>query len=345
MGRSRVLLGVGCPPGIACLYDEDKLLIFGPITGRSMAVPVAPCPREKYSRVIRKALPGYTPQQISLNTQGALNLVLDVDGRFIFRFPRSERGAKLLAMECRLLPRLAQELPILIPDPFVMGSLPGARGWPFMGYKRIPGRQLRWASLTPARRRALARGLAKPLERLAAFPLATAKRLGVPGGGSKGFRGEMTDLYESLRKHGYPVIPANLREDLDRRFRHYLDSPENFEFRPTLLHGEIHSSHVLWKADRVSGISDGGFASIGDPAREFAPWAAHFGTRAVPHLMAGRVGPRDFTFLDRVAFYRLLIPIWQIRNRAWAGNFAGAKEAVGWLRRALSLPPTQGWSR
>lgn len=105
-----------------------------------------------------------------------MNIVFDVDGRFIFRFPRSERGAKLLAMDCGLLSCLSQELPILLSDPFVVGSLPGPREWPFKGYTRIPGRQLQWASLTTARRRTLARDLAKPLERLAALPSATAKR-------------------------------------------------------------------------------------------------------------------------------------------------------------------------
>ncbi|MDE1822032.1 MAG: aminoglycoside phosphotransferase family protein [Euryarchaeota archaeon] len=310
-----------------------------------MSVPVAPELRAKYSRIVREALPGYSPRRIALNAQGALNIVFDVDGRFIFRFPRAERGAKLLAMECRLLPRLARHLPLAIPEPFVVGSLPGRHEWPFMGYERIPGRQLQWARLSEPRFRALVRGLAPTFQRLATFPVREATRLGVPGGDPPTFRQEMTDLYESLKKHGYPAIPDELRSQLDGRFRAYLDAPDNFRFRPTLLHGEVHSSHVLWKTERVSGLIDWGFASIGDPARDFAPWVAHFGTRGIPQLMEGRTGPHDRTFLERLEFYRLLIPIWQIRNRAWEGNLKGAKEAVGWLRRALKLPATEGWSR
>lgn len=55
-----MLLGVGSPQKMACMHDEDKLLIFGPSTSRWMAVPVASCLRAKYTRVIRKGLPGYT---------------------------------------------------------------------------------------------------------------------------------------------------------------------------------------------------------------------------------------------------------------------------------------------
>lgn len=303
-----------------------------------------PSLRRAYEKLIRSSLPGRDPRRITLNTQGYLNVVFDVDGRHIFRFPRTERGAKLLEMELRLLPELVRRLPLRVPDPVVVGSVSG-RGWPFMAYERIPGRQLQWGRLTPIRLRTLERELTPTLEALARFPVATARRLGVPGGDPKAFHAEMTDLYRSLKKYGYPVIPERLRAELDERVRAYLDEPANFRFRPALLHGEIHSSHVLWTGEHLSGLIDWGFASLGDPAREFAPWVAHFGTRAVPRMMEGRVGPRDRTFLDRVAFYRFLLPIWQIRNRAWAGNMNEAKEAVRWLKRALRLPPSVGWSR
>lgn len=301
--------------------------------------------RRRYEQLIRKSIPNRDVRRISLNTQGALNVVFEVDRRFIFRFPRNERAAKLLEMETRLLPRLARRLSIRIPEPFLTGTVPQTPGWTFMAYERIPGRQLHWARLTSSDRRTLAQDLKRPLRELAEFSTREARRLGVPGGGPQSFRQEMVQLHESIQKYGYQVIPEQLRSQLDAKIRGYLEDPDNFRFRPVLLHNEIHSSHVLWMGGHVAGLIDWGFASVGDPAREFAPWVAHFGTRAIPGVMSGRVGPKDETFLDRVAFYRLMIPIWQIRNRTWAGNLTGANQAVGWLRRALALPPTRGWSR
>jgi aminoglycoside 2''-phosphotransferase len=299
----------------------------------------------RFESLIRLSLPDHRPRRITWIPQGSYNWTFDVDHRFIFRFPRSASAAELLAAECRFLPRLAPQLPLAVPDPIVIGALPGREPWPFMGYVRIPGRQLDWSLLGRDRFRTLVRDLAPLFEALADFPRSEATSAGILDGGRDGGRRYVEALYREVRERAGPLIPERLRAPLERAVRGYLDDPRNLRYRPTLVHGEIHSSHVLWGRDRVQGLIDWGFTSIGDPALEFGPWAAHFGTRGVHRLMAGRVGPGDSTFLDRVKFYRLIVPLRRIRNRARDGDLEGAREAVGWLRRALTLPPTQGWSR
>jgi aminoglycoside 2''-phosphotransferase len=304
-----------------------------------------PVLRRTYEGLIRAALPNAQIHKIRLNTEGYLNVVFDVDGGLIFRFPRSAGAAKQVEMEVRLLPTLARRLRIPVPEPLVVGSLPGRNGWPFMGYRKLRGEGLPWGELGAHRRETLVRELAPVLRDLARFPWREARRLGVPGGDAGAWRQEMTEFYRRVRRNAFPLIPEQPRAETDREFRAFLEDKQNFRFRPALVHGEIHSDHVLWDRGRVTGLIDWGFASVGDPARELAPWVAHFGTLSMPRFMKGRAGPPDRTFLQRVEFYRFLIPLRRILHSATSGDLAAAREGVTWLRRALRLPPTQGWSR
>jgi aminoglycoside 2''-phosphotransferase len=132
---------------------------------------------------------------------------------------------------------------------------------------------------------------------------------------------------------------------LDRRLSEYLEDNENFRFKPTLLHTDLHSQHVLWTGDEVTGVIDWGDARIGDPAREFVQWAAHFGTAEVSRFTENRVGPTDHTFVRRVETYRLFRPLWRIHESAFSDNLSQAKDGITWLRRALSIDSSKGWSR
>jgi aminoglycoside phosphotransferase (APT) family kinase protein len=167
----------------------------------------------------------------------------------------------------------------------------------------------------------------------------------VPGGDTAAWHREMRELYRSVRRFAFPPTPERPRAEIDRAFRGFLENPQNFRFAPTLPHGETHSSHALWNHGDLSGLIDWGFASVGDPAREFARRATHSGTRSLSRLTRGRASRRDRTVLRRVEFYRYRIPLWRIRNSAQIGDLAGFRHGLGGLRRALRLPPTEAWSR
>jgi aminoglycoside 2''-phosphotransferase len=214
-----------------------------------------------------------------------------------------------------------------------------------MTYSKVPGRALDWSNLDSGRRARLVRGLQPILESLAAFPTSRAKRLGVRGGGAESWRREMFRFYHDIKRRVYPVIPPTLRIPLDRRLSEFLADDQNFKFKPTLLHTDLHSQHVLWTGDEVTGVIDWGDALIGDPAREFVQWAAHFGTKGVSAFARNRVGPDDRTFARRVETYRLFRPLWRLRESTFSDNLPLAKDGVNWLRRALAIDPSEGGSR
>lgn len=300
--------------------------------------------RRLYERLISEALPDRTRPKIRVNTEGWQHVVFEVDREFIFRFPRSAQHARLLAMEARLLPCLAARLPVPVPDPFVVGSLPGPRSWPFLAYRRIPGVPLDWDRMGARSRRRLVRELVPALHHLARFPVREALQLGVPGGGPKSWKANHEKEYRRFRTKGYRVMSPGLRRAVDAVFRRYLDDPRNFRWRPVLLHREIHAGHVLTVKGHVSGIIDWGYACVGDPAREFAAWSAHFGSDGLPALSSAHRAENDETFDERVALYGTLIPVYHILGGIEVGDRRMVRSGLGFLERALQRSPDQGWS-
>ena len=301
--------------------------------------------RRLYERLIRDALPGETVGNFRLHLEGGQTIVFEVDHRFIFRFPRSAFHAKLLRTETRLLPLLAPYVPLPIPRPIATGRTPDGEGWPFMGYRRIPGRPLNWDRVSPQQRHAIAEDLSPFLESLVKFPPQAALRVGVRGGGPKDWKAQHEKDFVSYGRKGFRVMSPKIRRSVERLFERYLDDPRNFRWKPCLTHSEIHAGHVLTIGGRVSGIIDWGFVCVGDPARDLAGWASHFGTQEIDLLSRGRVAPTDTTFVDRVMLYRSLIPLYQVLYGVETKDPKMTRSGLLYLNRALRLPSTSGWTR
>lgn len=67
--------------------------------------------------LIETQFPELAPAAISLLGYGFDNTVYQVNGRFVFRFPRRELAVGLLKTENQLLPSLASQLPLSIAEP------------------------------------------------------------------------------------------------------------------------------------------------------------------------------------------------------------------------------------
>ena len=67
------------------------------------------------------------------------NTAFVVNDEWVFRFPRREIAVALIERESRLLPRIADELPLPVPRPDLVGAAEPRFPWPFSGYRALPG--------------------------------------------------------------------------------------------------------------------------------------------------------------------------------------------------------------
>jgi aminoglycoside phosphotransferase (APT) family kinase protein len=215
-------------------------------------------------RLIREQAPEVAAAEIELLGEGWDNVVYRVDGSWVFRFPRRQMGADLLANECAVVPRIAARLPLPVPVPTFLGIPTVAFEWPFAGYRFLPGRTACGASVTDARRRAMAEPLGRFLRTLHATPPRTWSGVEIPGDELGRMNVDkrlpvIRRLFLDLKERGVVASPnpwlAHLR-DLPRGPR-----PQ------CLVHGDLYVRHLLVD-DRVRlcGIIDWGDVHLGDPA-------------------------------------------------------------------------------
>jgi aminoglycoside 2''-phosphotransferase len=247
---------------------------------------------------------------LRLHLTGWDNIAIEVDGSFYFRFARRRETYASLRKEVRLLPRLSRWLPTPVPRPRWSGTVPGRSRRPYLGYRKLPGVPLEDAprrSVVPDRVRSALRRLSTELVR---FPLAEAKRASVPGGGPASWVEGYARFYARLRRDVLPRLAARDRRPVQDLFAEFLSPTAPHRFRPVLCHRDLGPGHILWDVERgrVSGVLDWGDATIGDPAFDvltFDRWGKGFQIACA----LDRRDPSDATFLERMEFYRRVIPL------------------------------------
>jgi aminoglycoside phosphotransferase (APT) family kinase protein len=148
--------------------------------------------------------------------------------RIVFRFPRRTIAVPLIAHEIELLPTLAPELPIAIPNPTYAGVASASYPWPFAGYALLPGETACSRELSDRDRLQLASDLGKFLRAL----------------------------------HGIDVAAlTGLRRDTFGKMRPELlgiDEPA-LPFEERVVHGDLYARHLLLdEKNRLCGVIDWG---------------------------------------------------------------------------------------
>ena len=210
----------------------------------------------------------------------------EVDGRWIFRFPRRPPVEERVRHEIRFLPELAGALSAPVPR-FEFVSLEPL----VVGYAKLDGVPLKTPPLT------VARELGRFLGELHSFPVERARDLGVP-------QGELEPDLDDFRERVLPLLDPGER----RTAATLLAEPETFSFAPVFIHGDLGPEHLLVDGSRLSGVIDWSDARIGDPAIDFA-WLLHGTTDAFAgELVRAYYGTVDADLRRRTLFFHRLGP-------------------------------------
>ena len=296
-----------------------------------MPVDLAAC-----RQILENTFPQIHIQNLSVIQTGWDTLVLVVNERYIFRFPRRPEHEAQLEKEMDLLPRLAGRLPKMVPQVEFARRKSKGETYTFIGYPRIPGVGLE--TVSPISETVM-RQVGEFLTALHCFPIDQVTP-GVSGSTDPSdWRRQYLETYTWVQDLAFPHLPGPDRLATSLLWEIYLSSGDNFHFQPALIHGDLGPEHLLCEPDgtQLNGVIDWGDARLGDPALDFAGLFSRGGEALVDSTLSFYQGQVDETFRRRVRFYYTIAPLYEIRYALAVENEAHLRHAVQALSRALRV--------
>ena len=283
--------------------------------------------------LIESQFPQLAPARVTNRAQGWDNEALEINGEWIFRFPKRADAALDLERELQLLPQIASRLPLAIPRYEFFGRATVAFPYLFAGYRKLSG--------TPAthigelNEAAIAAQLGAFLSALHALDLDEFSDIEIPietetpADYWPGVEAELSALTPHL---GAPKIEA-CRAFLRTQERGFAVANAR-----VLLHADLRDEHILLLPDgsHVAGIIDWTDAALGDAAHDFAgiwEWRGEAFAHRV-HAFYAREAAQGFW--ERVRFYGLCATITTLDYAYKIGDQRLTTNELRALERALN---------
>jgi len=194
-----------------------------------------------------------------------------IDGRCVFRFPKREAGAECLQNEIRILPEIAERLPVRVSAPRWIGNPTREFAWPFAGYRLVAGRSVCDVDLPDSAAPEFGRALARFLQALHSISEEDAREFDAPA--DEWRRLDVPHRCEFARERLQQAQSLGLIPDAGAWLSRLdeFDAPLPTLAPRSLVHGDLYSKHVLVDDDfQLAGIIDWGDVHFGQPAVDLA---------------------------------------------------------------------------
>ena len=241
-------------------------------------IPEVEVPESLARLLLDQQFPEFTNHPLTLLGEGWDNIAWQVGDDWVFRFPRRQLGADLVASELAVMPVVAGRLTAPVACPRRAGK-PGADyPWPFAGYPLIAGVELCEAAPAADRRLKLAEETGAFLCSLHSVSAEEAMQLGAPQDtlGRLDIKRRSTQAREHLAKAADLGIIDNSApwERLLDRLLPLCRQPGT----ACLVHGDLYSRHLIVGSPedtgsddvRLAGVIDWGDLHAGDPSADLA---------------------------------------------------------------------------
>lgn len=258
---------------------------------------------ELYLKCIQSFYPSLEIQLIHWNHFGQNNDILFLNDQWVFRFPKNDDAINTLQTECEQLGYIYPYISLPIPVPVFENTDSNILGQSFVGYPLIPGTPLypeTVDSLSPSGKETLAKDLSTFLNEL--HSISTTKAPGKVMTGQDAYQ-YWVKMYENISKSLFSYIREDKQMEITHHFEHYLNDRTNFNFSPTIIHGDFGMSNILFNEqdEKLSGIVDFASSHVGDPAIDIAGLLKQYGDDFVS-LMSHYYEDVD-DLLPRARFY------------------------------------------
>ena len=146
--------------------------------------------------------------------------------------------------------------------PSVLGSAEAGRSTIFV-LTRLGGETMRLSDISPARP-GLSASVGEAIAAIHELPTSVAADAGLPHESAGALRQQLLATFDRAASTG--AVPAPLLE----RWEGALNDDRLWQFKPTLVHGDLQAPAFRVEAARVVGIDGWHALSVGDPARDLA---------------------------------------------------------------------------
>lgn len=256
------------------------------------------------ARVIQAQFPDVDPCLVRWLGEGYDSTAFEVDGDWVFRFPKRRDVEQQLLLEVRLLPVLARDSPLPVPVYRFKGAPSRLFPHHFGGYRKVPGEPAIGLDPDVVRFDGLAPSLASFLSWLHAFPPGRAAELGVPhrdaGSVIEEARTEALQDFDRVVRAASDLVVAEWIEFL-------AEAPVNGSgscVSDCLVHGDLAAEHILYDPSTASieGVIDWSEVAIGDPSVDLAGVFHWGGERFLQAVLSTYRGPADEATLARARY-------------------------------------------
>ena len=189
-------------------------------------------------KIILICLPEWTIQSIDFLGEGDFCAAYLVNDEWIFRFAKHFAALQRLRREMCLLPKLSVQITMPIPVPEVNCFDERNIKKSFIAYRHLPGCAFEpqiYVSLSNENKILIAEQTAHFLNQIHFENLAAAENCGVP---KNDYVSQYSYLQNQAREFLFPVLNQTEQEFIENAVKNYLESADNFNFRPSLLHGD-----------------------------------------------------------------------------------------------------------
>jgi aminoglycoside 2''-phosphotransferase len=253
---------------------------------------------ESLRQRVKAIMPELEIQHFEMNQEGLINDVAIVNKKLVFRFPKTEKYAKILDDEMKILDIIRSRIGIEVPTPIYRSHdnvvYPFLEGQPFLRETL-----LKLESDIQVR---IAEQLGKFLHGLHTTENSVLD-WEIPPTLAPVTRDKWLDIHQRVKGKIFPLLLNHQIQWVENLFDGILSNPESFNYRPALIHGDLAPYHILFDQNnhKITGVIDFGVAGIGDPASDIGSLITAYGESFVIKMKTSY--PNLEVFLPRARFY------------------------------------------
>lgn len=240
--------------------------------------------------------------------------VLEVNGEYIFRFPRFRDSWRRLSREVSLVNYLSTRLSVRLPVYEFVWS--GDRRHPqrFAGYGKIQGVPCTDYNYRGAWLEDLGQDLTRFITELHGLRLPPKALGNLKRYTPKTWARNSRKFYGEIRRYAFPLLSKDVRGRASSFWADLLSTFENVEFEPKLIHADLTGGNIICdpKTGRLNGVVDWSDAQVADPALDFV--GLFQVNRRLGQFVLDRYKWGKSGFLERIELYRETIPFGEV---AW----------------------------